>query len=134
MQIEEVSGGAVQVWNDGFASSPPASSVLASRVASSLPSLQPFPTPSLSPSLPSPPPQPFSILPLEVISTTIEGNIRELQATHGAAAAVPSPINDFIRPPASNGNGNGSSNGNGVQASLATAGAPNGRPSGGGAR
>lgn len=86
----------------------------------------------------SPCPQPFSILPLEVISSTIEGNILELQATHGAAAAVPSPINDFIRPPASNANGNGNGNGNGrtngVEPSLVTAGAPNGRPSGGGAR
>ena len=30
--------------------------------------------------------EPFSILPLEVISRTIEGNVLELQATHGAKA------------------------------------------------
>ncbi|KAI7839791.1 hypothetical protein COHA_006590 [Chlorella ohadii] len=77
--------------------------------------------------------EPFSILPLEVISTTIEGNIRELQATHGAAAAVPSPINDFIRPPQLQSPEGNSSNVVGAP-NLATAGAPAGRPSGGGAR
>ena len=77
--------------------------------------------------------QPFSILPLEVISSTIEGNILELQATHGAAAAVPSPINDFIRPPQLQSPEGNSSNVVGAP-NLAAAGAPAGRPSGGGAR
>ncbi|PRW33245.1 UPF0187 chloroplastic [Chlorella sorokiniana] len=77
--------------------------------------------------------EPFSILPLEVISSTIEGNIRELQATHGAAAAVPSPIHDIIRPPQLQSPEGNSSNVVGAP-SLATNGAPAGRPSGGGAR
>lgn len=92
----------------------------------------------------SPLPQPFSILPLEVISNTIEGNIRELQETHGAAASSISPIWDWVTPPppakaaaAQPGWANGNGNGDGAAASqLAShvAAAIPVRPSGGGAR
>ncbi|KAL4435491.1 hypothetical protein ABPG77_006253 [Micractinium sp. CCAP 211/92] len=75
--------------------------------------------------------EPFTILPLEVISRTIEGNVKELQKTHsaeGKAAAGATPegdslsaqaLVDFVLPEggssgaalAASSNGNGSSNG-----------------------
>lgn len=76
--------------------------------------------------------EPFTILPLEVISRTIEGNVKELQKVHsseGKALAGPSPegqsmsaqeLVDMVLP------AGGESNGNGGVPQYAAAGAGNG--------